>query len=263
MKSAALIWLLLIVLTPVFAFQNEKKRSERAEPGSLLTTNGAPAYSILNINNLTTWVRYDGISNFSPSSNNGLYYPRGTGNLVYKDGIVWGAKVFLDSAHTIPPSSQLIRVGGGTYGVGTRAGWVEGFGTNAVPVSSSDPGVHVYRIRRDYRALKDPTGYYTAELKRDAGDFFEIPSTEVTDAQAETVYQQYETDWQNWPVDKGAPYVERNGTPGYQAPPAYSSTFGPDSLIPDKYDEPGIAGSDPDHPADQVLWMIYNDLNEI
>jgi len=260
MKTALVIFLLSI--STAFSFQVDKAKLSTRGRESLLTTSGTPRYSILNINNLTTWARYDGLSNFSPSSDNGLYYPRGTGNIVYKDGIVWGAKVFLDSAHTIPPSGQPIRVGGGTYGIGTRGGWVEGSGASAVPVPQNDPGVHVYRIRRDYRMLKYWDGSYTQNLKRDAGDLNEIPSTEVTDAQAEMVYQQYETDWQNWPADKGAPYIERNGVPGYQAPPAYSATFGPDSLIPDNYDEPGIAGADPDHPADQVLWMAYNDLNE-
>lgn len=45
-------------------------------------------------------------------------------------------------------------------------------------------------------------------------------------------------DYDNWPVDLGAPYTERNGVPGYQA----------------GEDKPYLWG-------DQVLWCVYNDGN--
>jgi hypothetical protein len=45
-------------------------------------------------------------------------------------------------------------------------------------------------------------------------------------------------DYDNWPVDLGAPYTERNDTPGYQA----------------GEDKPFLWG-------DQVLWCVYNDGN--
>ena len=72
---------------------------------------------------------------------------------------------------------------------------------------------------------------------------------------------QYATDWNDWPVDLGAPYIERNGTPGYQKPPAFSETFKVDDLIKGNYDEPGVAGADPNSPADQVIWTVFNDLD--
>ena len=63
-------------------------------------------------------------------------------------------------------------------------------------------------------------------------------------------------------MDLGAPYVERNGTPGYQKPPAFSETFKAENLITGKYDEPGVAGADPNSPAGQVIWTVFNDQDD-
>ena len=181
-------------------------------------------------------MRYDGI-NFSPTSDNSVIFPRGTANIVYKDGFVWGAKAFLDAAHAIPVWTQPIRVGGTTYGTGVRAGYVTGLGATAVAALQTNPEVRIYRIRRDYFDLKRPNGVFSDDLRRDAGDMNEISSSDVTKDQMESVYQQYETDWNQWPVQYGAPYIERNGIPGYQPPPAFTASFSADSLISGRYDE--------------------------
>jgi hypothetical protein len=80
----------------------------------------------------------------------------------------------------------------------------------------------------------------------------------VTSAQVDQIRTQYEKDWKEWPVQFGAPYIERNRIPGYQPPPTRYAA----ELIPNNYDEPGIASSDPENPADQVIWTVFNDLNE-
>ena len=231
----------------------------KQDPARLQKTVGSPSYSILNIGGLTSWIRYDGI-NFSPSSDNATYYPAHLGNVIYKDGLMWGGKAFLDAAHTIPVF-HTVRVGGATYGTGTRSGYVTGLGATAVAAPQSNPEVRVYRIRRDYFALKTPDGSYTDDLRQDAADINEFPSPEVTNIQMDRVFQQYETDWNEWPVALGAPYIERNGVPGYQPPPPFSATFTADDLIAGDYDEPGISGADEYIPADQVLWTVFNDLN--
>lgn len=88
----------------------------------------------------------------------------------------------------------------------------------------------------------------------------EVDSASVTQAMNDSLLTRYDNDWKNWPVGKGAPYIERNGIPGYQVPPSFSPTFTLDSLIAQHYDEPGIAGDDPQKPADQVIWTVFNDL---
>jgi hypothetical protein len=227
-----------------------KKGSSTSNPA------GTPQYSILNINNLWTWFRTDGQSNHSPQGDDGTYYPRGTRWVIYQDGFMWGGKALNSSVRTDTNRRQTIRVGGQTYNVGTKSGWINGTGANATAVSTADPRARMWRIRRDYKKLSD------SEVARDAGEVNEKLLSEVTGADKAAVLAQYETDWNQWPVDLGAPYIERNGQPGFQRPPAFSATFTVDSLISGNYDEPGVAGSDPKSPADQVVWTVFNDLDE-
>lgn len=226
-------------------------------PQSPLGSLGLPHYSLLNINNITTWMRRDGQSNHAPTGAEGVYYPRGTRWMVYQDGFVWGGKVYLDSNYSIPhpDATQLVRVGGATYNVGTRAGHVIGFGSTAVPADPNLPEVRIFRVRRDYAQMSQD------ELRRDASEYFEIPLADVTQTQINDIYNQYHTDWNEWPVQRGAPYIERNGTPGFQQPPPFGPTFTVDSLISGNYDEPGLAGTAASFPADQVIWTVYNDLD--
>ncbi len=238
--------------------KGERVKSDRSQPHAVAGVLGNPQYQLLNINNITSWMRADGQSNHAPSKSEGSYYPRGMAPVIYQDGIVWGGKVFLDRNYTTPAPVQAIRVGGQMYTVGTRAGHVIGFGPTAVPADTSSPEVRIYRIRRDfYQAYYE----FSYDLRVDAASYFELSNWwDATDEQVYQVFQQYQRDWDEWPVQYGAPYIERNGIPGYQAPPV-SALANPRDLIEKRYDEPGIAGADPDSPADQVIWTVYNDLH--
>ena len=258
MRSFLAVTALMAVLawSVMGAEQGDKADKGKRHPMSLYKASGEPIFTILNINNITSWVRYDGPGNLSPAGDNEAVYPRGTGNVIYTDGVYWGAKCFIDAAKTQPaPHSQLIRVGGKGYGFGMRPGWVDGEGAAAVRHDPNDPLVHIYRIRRDYASMSSD------ELIRDAAEINEIPIATVTDAQVAAVKAQYENDWQTWPVQYGAPYIDRNGNGAYDPPPPFSDTFTVDSLISQNRDEPGIAGADPNSPADQVIWTVANDLD--
>ena len=113
----------------------------------------------------------------------------------------------------------------------------------------------MWRIRRDYASMS------VADLTYDAAVVNETSEGAVTAAMRTAIFEEYKDAWTNWPQSKGAPYIERNGTAGYQAPPAFSSTFTAESLVTQNQDEPGVAGGDPNSPADQVIWTVYNDLN--
>ncbi len=236
-------------------------KNNRQKDKSALKLAGTPNYQILNINNITTWMRADGQQNHSPTRDNGSLYPRGTKSVIYQDGFVWGGKAYLDAGLTTPAPTQLIRIGGQTYLIGTRAGRVIGTGATAVAQSPSDPDVRIFRIRRDYAEM------VFQDLQRDAAESFEIPIANVTSSHIEQIFNQYAYDWDVWPVAYGAPYIERNGIPGYQKPKPfnYDITMGPifntDSLIAGNYDEPGLAGANPNFPADQVIWTVMNDLD--
>ncbi|MEX0602628.1 MAG: hypothetical protein WD295_04750, partial [Bacteroidota bacterium] len=173
------------------------------------------------------------------------------------DGFVWSAKAYLDAAHTLPAPVQLIRTGGSTYNVGNDIGWIEGTGANAVAIGAADARARIYRIRRDYLEMS------VGELRLDAAENFVTTTSAVTDGDIALVKAQYAKDWDEWPVANGAPYIERNGIPGYQKPPAFEEdgSFTVDSLIAGNYDEPGLAGIDPNSPANQVMWSAMNDLN--
>jgi hypothetical protein len=251
---AALLACFVAGLVSVRAEDPDKPRGKQVN--ALQKGAGTPRYSALNINNLWTWHRSDGLSNHSPASDNGLYYPKFTSWAIYQDGMMWGGKVYRDANFTQPaPFQQLIRVGGAHYSTGTQAGRVIGFGANAVAQNPDDADVRMYRIRRDYAQMSEE------ELRADAAIMNEIPIAQVTDAQMQAVKDQYEKDWKEWPVQYGAPYIDRNRNGRYDPPPPFSATFTADSLISQNRDEPGVAGADPNSPADQVLWCVFNDLN--
>lgn len=224
-------------------------------PSSLLKTLGSPRYQILNVNTFSSWMRSDGLSNHSPTNDVGARYPRFTGGVIYQDGILWGGRAYLDAAKTTPVTFRSLRVGGNQYQSGTRAGWIEGFDASATRADTSRADVRLYRIRRDWASMDE------FNLVRDAAETFEISQSSVTRSLMDQVLSQYEKDWREWPVHRGAPYIERNGVPGYQPPPSMSHLFTHDSLVSRKYDEPGIAGEGKGPPADQVLWSVHNDLD--
>ncbi len=257
-----LILAVILWTIPVEAQAPDKRNRSRYSSFGKTATEHGPLYQILNINNIWTWARADGYQNHSPSGNDGAYFPRGTSWVIYQDGLVWGGKAYLDAELTQPAPTQLIRVGGQTYNVGTRAGRVIGQGASAVP---SDPGAaRIYRIRRDYITMSEE------ELRRDAAESFEVVIGSITSADMTKIKEQYAKDWAEWPVEYGAPFIDRNGNGLYDPPPPFfydplnpddPRTFTADSLIAGNYDEPGVAGADPSSPADQVIWTVYNDLD--
>ena len=250
---AALLLLGLMVGSVAFAKEEPKSTKDRDNVLAKSFAYQPERYQILNINNLWSWHREDGQANHSPTGDNGTFFPRGTSFVIYQDGMVWGSRAYLDAAHTMPaPFSQTIRVGGATYRTGQREGWVTGSGATAAGVDPDDPRARMYRIRRDWQEMSE------LELRRDAAESNEIPSSDVTDTMMGQITSEYEFSWNNWPVDLGAPFIDRNGNGMYDAPPA---GFAVADLIGMQYDEPGIAGADPDSPADQVLWTVFNDLH--
>jgi len=257
------VWRFLTIGLLVAAFALSAVAAENPKNGAPATLPKTGAvdlgvYTVLNINNFGTWHRNDGYSNHTPSGGSGGFYPRGTSTAIYLDNFMWAGIAYTDAAKTTKafsptPYEAGVRVGGGTYNHGLRAGALLGSGATASPEPTS-ASVRNYRIRRDYYVMTDE------EYKKDAADINQVPVDQVTDAMVAQIRDQYALDWVEWPVAKGAPYIERNGTAGYQAPPAFSATFGPGELITGNHDEPGVAGADPNSPADQVIWNVANDF---
>ena len=178
--------------------------------------------ALINVNNMSMWFKRDGLSGRNPlTDNSGVTFPRSTGAVIFQDGLVWGG-IVRDGGQ------QELRVGGQTYEIGTVPGRILSRGVAEDP---GDPGVRIYRIRRDFR---------TADLRLDASESLGIGLSAVTDGDVEELRAQYERDWREWPWEKGAPYYDNDGDGSYD----------PDA------DEPGVAG------ADQVAWFVVNDLDE-
>ena len=178
--------------------------------------------ALINVNNMSMWFKRDGWSGRNPlNDNSGVTFPRSTGAVIFQDGLIWGG-IVKDG------NPQELRVGGQTYEIGTVPGRIISRGEAE---DRDDPGVRIYRIRRDYQ---------TADLRLDASEIRGVALGAVTDEHVEGLRAEYERDWREWPWEKGAPFYDNDGDGSYD---------------PD-VDEPGVAG------ADQVAWFVVNDLDE-
>ena len=184
---------------------------------------GRQTQTLLNVNNITSWHYYDGMSGISPDGGSGVIYPRGTAGVIFQDGIIWGGI-----------QDGQIRVGGQTYHVGTAPGRIISIGHAENPDA---PHVRIYRIRNDFRTVS------AEELILDAAELFHDGHiNQVTAADVDAVMDQYATDWDEWPVEYGAPFYDLNNNEIYE---------------PAMGEEPGLAN------ADQVVWFVCNDLDSI
>ncbi|MFQ6674943.1 MAG: T9SS type A sorting domain-containing protein [Fidelibacterota bacterium] len=209
--------------------------SGRFDPGRFVGAQGeVPDQTTVNVANITVWVRQDGFHDWTVDGSWNGTFPRGEmAGVVFSEGMVWGGLVN-------DGSTPALRVGGSTYKSGNLAGPVMTDASGNV----TGPGEEVrpYRVRPDW---------VTADLTRDAANFFLKPEEELTDEDVATLRAWYETDWNDWPAHLGAPYEEINGQDGYQ-PATWDSEN--DQWNTDG-DIPGIPG------ADQTVWIIYNDLD--
>lgn len=193
------------------------------------TVTGVPHSTLLNINNISMWASDNGLTERNPNDlTAGVSFPKGTGTVIHAGGFVWGGQVH-DGAN------PMVRIGGQTYNQGTVAGRIVSPGIVENPDNAD---IRIFRIRRDWA---------TADLTSDASQIFGIPEADITSADIQRLRAMYQTDWMEWPWEKGAPYYERNGIPGYQP--------NPNGIIDSTSDEPGLGS------ADQVIWFVTNDLD--
>ena len=183
--------------------------------------------TMINIGNWGYWMLWDGQSGRDPiTGDSGGIYPRGTVSNIFADGFLWGGIV--DDASSDFP----LRVGGSTYISGAVPGYVDASGSRVDP--EQDSRIRIYRIRADWETLTPSL------VTRDAAELNGVAQGAVTEAQQLTVIDQYAADWNEWPVDLGAPFNDLNGNGVYE---------------PEQGETPGIAN------ADQVAWAVMNDLN--
>jgi hypothetical protein len=157
-------------------------------------------------------------------------FPIGSGKFMfYEDGVVWGG---LHKGRATP------KVGGSVYRHGLQAGKILSSGTPSTAPLADDPSLskyRVYRVRPEVNP-RTPLDSVSAivEAERLLISRYESPT-------AQQIYDQYVTDWREWPGSEGAPYrdVDSNGV--------YDPTV----------DIPGQPGSG------QTLWYVANDMDSI
>ena len=172
---ATLLISLTLILISAKNLTAQKKILEinhEKEPDKIL---GNPVQSVVDINNITSWVKNDGYHDWIVGGSWNGAYPNGLFiGSVYSEGIVWGGLVN-------DGNSPVVRVNGNTYGTGCS------------------PYTRLYRIRPDF---------LTGNLYPDASNFFNIPIGQVTTNQVIQLMQQYQTDWDEWPAEEGAPFKD-------------------------------------------------------
>jgi len=210
-KNNTVLNILIIALffsgfMPAAQTNEEKKQKEPYKLGKINTNDH---YEFISVNEVKMWISNNGDNSHEPiTSGSGLLWPGGpqaTLSLIFEDGLVFGGKV-----------NGVVRVGGSTYRHGLQAGKILDNGL------ADDPNLdkyRIYKIRKDWENL-DPT-----EDLNDNG----VPDI-----------SEYETDYNEWPVEDGAPWVDMNG----------------DGLFTRGIDTPEFVG-------DEVLWYVSNDLDEL
>ncbi len=201
--STELVFLLsLINLTQLHAQIKDKPIT------SIQSLNYINHYTKININNISTLIRNTGSADLSLTGDSGFEFPKLSGKtLVYESGLLWAGKV-----------NGQIRSGGSSYNTGLTPGKIL---PNGKPEDPNSQSVRAYRVRTDFK-----TGDLSTEVKDENKD-------------RQSIFNQYEKDWNEWPVNSGAPFKDVNENGIYEP------------II----DIPGV----PD--ADQTIWFVANDLD--
>lgn len=182
MKKYIGLFIILICLTSTVFYEtlaiNQGDGKGKGDQSKFLPkTADDPVSTVVNINNITSWIRGDGqMPAIVQGSWNGSFPKGQAAGFIYQEGIVWGGLVN-------DGGSTLCRVGGNTYYPGATA------------------------LTRPFRVRPD---WATADLTDDAANFFLVSSSDVTAGQIDQIKAQYQKDWNEWPANLGAPYEDVN-----------------------------------------------------
>lgn len=184
-------------------------------------------YTLVNINNISMWICSDGKFSSNPYNKEraGTKYPRGTIPIIWLNGLCWGGIV------TDNENKQL-KSGGTIY-----ADWTKTLHSTQ-PGAILSPGISEKFLNSDVSIWRICKNWQNMELTNDAAEYFNTCPDSVTPEQINVLRSNYENDWNNWPWQKGAPFIDNNN-----------------NGIMDTNEQPGIAG------ADQVVWFVCNDLD--
>ncbi|MFC2084176.1 T9SS type A sorting domain-containing protein [Bacteroidota bacterium] len=160
---------------------------------------GNDMYDYIAINDIFMWISNNGDGSHDPRTDgNGLYWPDGLNAYL--------SAVFEDGLVFGGIVNEKIYVNGSTHRQGLQAGYIL---TNGQASNPDDPKNKIWKIRKDWQSL--PEGKWK---------------------------DQYEYDYNNWPGELGAPFIDTDG----------------DGVFTSGIDEPNFIG-------DEVLFYVANDLD--
>ena len=206
--------LLSILLVAGISSAQKPKKGNLTE---IISIAGVPSMAKININNLSTYFYNNGQSDQTPIGDNGFKYPKGSGRTVfYQTGPVWGGSI-----------DGFWALGGSMHSSGLQPGRILPDGSAEALNSAS---VRIYRVRSDYR------NYINDEDKK------RLFAEEIADEgkTAGEIFAQYDLDWNQWPAQYGAPFIDKDKNGVYD---------------PAK-DIPGMS----ENPC-QTIWFAANDLD--
>ena len=189
-KKLSFLLSLVLVFAVYITFTNAEGDGKNKQ-NSVNKPLGTPVRAFLDINQILTVIKNDGISDIDVNeANSGLVYPKGSGKTaVYTSGFLWGA---------YEPGDPQVRVGGTAYRTGLQPGKITNSGLPWNQLTAEDPNaenVRIFRVRPDVYP-----GGPSVDLSQDA----------TLEANSESAIRtQYETAWSNWPAADGAPYYFR------------------------------------------------------
>ena len=158
-----------------------------------------PSHDYISVNECLMWIGNNGMSSHNPTTDaSGFFWPEGENATV--------ASVFADGIVWGGIHEGMVKVNGATYRYGLTAGKIL---QNGEADDSNDPRYKIFKIRKDWESLPD-----------------------------DSIKSQYQYDYENWPGDLGAPFVDLNG----------------DGIFTKGIDEPDFIG-------DEVLFYVANDLD--
>jgi hypothetical protein len=229
LRIFGVVLLAILIVSSTMSFAGENRTNKG---GILLKTSTNDDKATILINNIFNYYSNNGDASYNVYTGaSGLEWPKGSGNTaIFEDGLVW-AGYYGDKT----PAN--LRCGGSAYRHGLQAGRILNSGLAYTSLTADNPGSaanRTYRVRPDINPSKT-----FAEVKSILEDE-EVPlmSRDVS-ISAQTLYNRYIDDWNQWPAAEGAPFEDKNGNGTYE--PAT--------------DVPGVPG------ADQTLWHVSNDLD--
>jgi hypothetical protein len=206
------ILLVLIFLAAQSAQARDPEGDRARKSDELRKTLKNDAWDFISVNNILMWISNNGRTAHNPTTDaSGLEWPKGSAKYaIFTDGLIWGGKI-----------QGQTRVGGATYVAGLQAGWIKSDGTASDP---NDPKNRIFKIRKvDSLGLVSMTATERDRLQKD---------------------------FTEWPIDIGAPWVDRNKNGKYD-PDFADWLMNGDTC---RSDVPLL-------PGDETLWFISNDLD--